>query len=196
MPLVINIYFYHMLNRSLLVEETIHISHIYWSFYFYSLNPCFLANFKLITSSIALLFNNTSTVTPSCLSILSKPIFTVTSFNMSLLSRLQHNLLSISLESITNLLLLEPSQRLPDSLFHLNYYCLYSLHIPTFFSCQVSKFPTTVTVSTTVYLHHIWIMFWHEPCPLLLWIYNDHIHSLNSFHWNRPCWHLLLDLLP
>ena len=45
----------------------------------FNLKPCFLANSELITSSVALLFNNTSTVTLSCVSILSSPIFTVTS---------------------------------------------------------------------------------------------------------------------
>ena len=34
MPLIINIYLYYMLNQSLLVEKTIYISYINWSFYF------------------------------------------------------------------------------------------------------------------------------------------------------------------
>jgi len=48
-PLVVDIYLHHIFNRSFLVEEAIHIPHIYWSFYFFSLNPCFLANSELIT---------------------------------------------------------------------------------------------------------------------------------------------------
>ena len=50
---------------------------------FFSLNPCFLANSELITSPVALLSNNTSTVIPSCVFILSSPIFTVMSLNVS-----------------------------------------------------------------------------------------------------------------
>ena len=75
--------------------------------FFYSLNHCFLVNFKLITNPIALLSNNASTITSFCILILSKPIFTVTSLNIFSLSRLQQDLLSITLESITNLLQLE-----------------------------------------------------------------------------------------
>ena len=52
---------------------------------FFNLNPCFLANSKLITSPIAPLSNNASTVISSCVSILSKPIFTVISLNVSFL---------------------------------------------------------------------------------------------------------------
>ena len=35
--LVINVHFYHMLNRFLLVEKTNHIPYINWSFYFFQL---------------------------------------------------------------------------------------------------------------------------------------------------------------
>jgi len=50
---------------------------------FFSLNPCFLANSKLITSPVAPLSNNASTITPSYVSIFSSPIFTVISLNVS-----------------------------------------------------------------------------------------------------------------
>ena len=43
-------------------------------------------NSKLITNSIVSLFNNASTIIPFYVSILSKPIFTITSLNSSLLS--------------------------------------------------------------------------------------------------------------
>jgi len=41
--------------------------------------------------------------------------------NIFLLSRFQQNVFSITLESIVNLLLLEPNQGLLDSLLYLNY---------------------------------------------------------------------------
>ena len=107
-------------------------------FIFFSLNPYFLANFKLITNPVALLSNNVSTVIPSCISILSSPIFAVTSLSMSPLSRLQQDILSIALASITNLLLLESNQRLLDPLSLLNYfvYCSHCHHTPVFSPSQ------------------------------------------------------------
>ena len=48
---------------------------------FFDLNPCFLMNSELITNPVTLLSNNASTVTLSYVSILSSPIFTVTSLN-------------------------------------------------------------------------------------------------------------------
>ena len=50
----------------------------------FNLNPYFLANSELITKPIAPLSNNASTVTSSCGSILSSPIFTITSLSMFL----------------------------------------------------------------------------------------------------------------
>ena len=38
MSLVINVHFYHMLNRFLLVKKTNHIPYINWSFHFFSIN--------------------------------------------------------------------------------------------------------------------------------------------------------------
>ena len=46
---------------------------------FFNLNPCFYANSKLITSPVALLSNNASTIISFYISILSNPIFTVIS---------------------------------------------------------------------------------------------------------------------
>ena len=57
------------------------------------------------------------TITPFYVLIFSSPIFTVTSLNIFLLFRSQQNVLSITLLTITNLLLLlELSQELLDSL--------------------------------------------------------------------------------
>ena len=95
MFLVIDIYLYCMFNSSLLVKETIHISHIYGSFYFFLVWIfAFLANSELITSPIAPLSNNTSTITPSYILIISSPIFIVSSLNMFPLFRLQLDILS------------------------------------------------------------------------------------------------------
>ena len=83
MPLIKNVHLYCMSNKFLFIEETIHVSYIYKSFIFFSLNPCFLVNSKLITNSVTPLFNNTFTIIPSYLSILSSPIFIVTSLSNS-----------------------------------------------------------------------------------------------------------------
>ena len=73
------IYLYYMLYWSFLIKHSIYIPHIYWSFNFFQLNPYFLANFKLITRPVVLLYNSTSIVIPFWVSILSSLIFTVTS---------------------------------------------------------------------------------------------------------------------
>ena len=119
---------YCILNRSLLVEGIIHISYMSFSIFF-NLTLCFFTNSKLITSSVTSPSNNTSTITFSHVLILFNPIFTITFLNISLLFRSRQNVLSITLLSIANLLLLEPSQGLPDSLPHLNY-CSYCLNCP------------------------------------------------------------------
>ena len=53
---------------------------------FFNLNPCFLENSKLITNSITLLSNNASIITSFYISLLSNPIFTITSLNNSFFS--------------------------------------------------------------------------------------------------------------
>ena len=45
----------------------------------FNLKSYFLVNSKLITILVILLFNNASTVTSSCMLIISSPIFTITS---------------------------------------------------------------------------------------------------------------------
>ena len=100
---------------------------------FFNLNPYFLANSELITNSVTSLSNNVSTITPFDVSILSNPIFTITSLNMFLLFKLQQNVLSTTLLSITNLLLLlRSNQELLDLLLYLNYF-YYSYYSCTLF---------------------------------------------------------------
>ena len=97
---------------------------------FFNLNPYFLTNSELMTSSVAPLSNNASTITLSCVSILSSLIFTVTSLRSSLLFRSQQNILSITLESIVYLLLLRSNQGVLSLAPHLN--CsVYFSYIPT-----------------------------------------------------------------
>ena len=106
----------------LLKEPSMFLTYIGLSIFF-SLKPYFLANSKLMTSPVAPLFNRASTITPSCISILSSPIFTVTSLNMSPLFRLQQNILFTTLLSIANLLqLLRSNQGLLDLLPYLSYF--------------------------------------------------------------------------
>ena len=96
--LIINIHFHHVFNRLFLVKRTIHIPHIKSLSIFYNLNPSFHVNSKLIINPIVLLSNNTNnafTIICSCVSILSSPIFTITSLNISLF-RLQQNILFIT----------------------------------------------------------------------------------------------------
>ena len=87
---------------------------------FFSLNSCFLANFKFMTSLVTLLSNNASTVIPSYILIFSNPIFTVTFLNISPLFRLQLDIFSTTLLSIANLFVLESNQRLLGSSSYLN----------------------------------------------------------------------------
>ena len=69
--LIIDIYFHCMFYWSLLVEQTIHISYTHQPFQFLQFELLFfLANSELMTSLVALLSNNTSTIIPSCISIL------------------------------------------------------------------------------------------------------------------------------
>jgi len=89
---------------------------------FFNLDPYFLVNSELITKPIILLFNNTSTVTPSHKLILLSPIFTITFFKRFLFElQLDKFSLSITLPSIANLLLKESNQELLDSHSLLNY---------------------------------------------------------------------------
>ena len=130
MLLKVNIYLYYIFDKSFLIKKTIYIYHIYGSFNIFNLNLnfYFLANSELIISSVPLLSDNTSTVTLSYVSILFRPIFTITSLSMSLLSRLQQDIFSITLENIASLLLLQkPNQGLLSSPLYLSliyyYYC-------------------------------------------------------------------------
>ena len=94
----------YSIDLSLLKEPSTFLTYMGFSIFF-SLNLYFLANLELIS-------NNASTVTFSCISILSNPVFIVTSLNMFLLST--------TLLSIANLLLLESNRGLVGSSPHLN----------------------------------------------------------------------------
>ena len=69
------------IDPSLLNEPSTFLTYIGLSSLF-NLNPCFLVNSELITSPVALLSNNASTVIPSCVFILSSLIFTMTSLKV------------------------------------------------------------------------------------------------------------------
>ena len=71
---------------------------------FFNLNFYFLINSELITNLITPLSNNASTIIPFCILILSNLIFTITFLSMSLLFRLQQDILFTILLSIVNLL--------------------------------------------------------------------------------------------
>ena len=86
---------------------------------FFSLNPCFLPNSELITTSVAPLSSSASTVILFCLSTLSSLIFTITSLSTFLLFRSQSDVLSITLLS-TVYLLLRLNQRVLSLAPHLN----------------------------------------------------------------------------
>ena len=157
MSLVINIYLYHMFYQPLLIEYILFISLTYIGLsIFFSLNLYFLTNSELITNSMTLLSNNVSTITPSCISILSSLIFTITSFNMSLLFRLQQNVFSTTLESIANLLLLRSNQGLSDLYPHLNYFVCFLLQS-----------------SFSVHYFHISVFYPSQFYFLLLYSYNS-----------------------
>ena len=116
------------IGSSLLKEPFIFLTCMGLSIFF-NLNPYFLANSELITKPVTPLSNNASTITPSCVSILFNPIFTITSLSMSPLSRLQQDI--FALISIANLL--EFNQRLLNPLPLLNYFVHYCHHILVFF---------------------------------------------------------------
>ena len=113
-PFVKNIYTVYFIRSFLL--KILSTSLIYIGLSILSLNSCFFMNSELITKYVALLFNNTSTITSSYI------------LSITLLLR------------IANLLQLEPSQELLDSSSLLN--CLYYnyLYNPLSFSVlQISN---------------------------------------------------------
>ena len=110
----------YLIGPSLLKELFTFLTYIGLSIFF-NLNSYFLTNFKLITNPVAPLSKNAFTITPFCISTLSSPIFTVTPLRRFPLSRLHVNVLSTTLESISNLLLLRSNQELLDLLPYLNY---------------------------------------------------------------------------
>ena len=156
-------------------------------------------NSELITNSIALLSSNTSTITSSCILILSNPIFTITSLNMFSLSRLHIDVFSTTLESIANLLLLRPSQGLLDLSPYLNYIVHYfllllvSVYIPAFFPFQFcSLFPYSCNSLPNVQIHHSCSSFYF-PC-LLSWHIGCVTQTLSS-DWSILLSHLFFPSL-
>ena len=149
-----------MIGLSLLNEPSMFLTYIGLSIFF-NLNLYFLTNSELITSTVVPLFNSASTVISFCMSILSSPIFTVTSLNnfsssafltstsfFSLILSESDTPTFISLASTLNLLL-ESSWGTLDSLPLLN--CLsvqnfpllsISVHIPVFCHLQFWFFPS------------------------------------------------------
>ena len=85
-----------LIGPSLLKEQSTFLTYIGFSIFF-NLNSYFLTNSKLIASPIILLSNNASTIIPSCISILSSSIFTVTSLKRFSLFRLYENVFSATL---------------------------------------------------------------------------------------------------
>ena len=115
------------------------------------------------------------TVIPSCISILSKLIFTVTSLKRSPLSRLHIDILSTTLESIVNLLLLRSNWDPLDLHPHLNYY---SLHISSFYSypffCSYSVLPSV----QNPYKHNNSYYFY--PHPWHIGFFEQNLPSVES----------------
>ena len=72
----------YLIGLSLFKELFIFLTYMGLSIFF-SLNFYFLTNSELITKSVVPLSNNISIVIPFCISILSNPIFTITSLNSS-----------------------------------------------------------------------------------------------------------------
>ena len=160
----------YSIGLSLLKEPSIFLTYIGLSIFF-SLNSYFLVNSKLITSPVALLFNNASTITPSCVSILSKPIFTVTSLNKSPLFRLQQDILSITLLSIANLLLLlRSNQGLLDLHPHLNY-----------FHCSIHFLLLSFSVHCSCY-HYILVFFSLQFCFLNSYNFLPNVQILHNYN--------------
>ena len=86
MFLIINIYFHSIFHWFFFVKCSIHISYIYWPLNIFQFK--FLFFFCKLWTHNQFYSNNTSTITPSYISILSSPILTITALNISLLSRL------------------------------------------------------------------------------------------------------------
>ena len=129
-----------------------------------------------MTNSVTPLFNNTSTVIPFCILILSNLIFIITSLRAFLL-KLHLDIL------FTTLLIIFCSSSLP-----------YKILISIIF-CNISEPSAIVVVLSLIYLHSIQIMSQYEPCLLLLQVYYNYIYSFHFFYQRRLCWCLLKPLL-
>jgi len=116
----------------LLKKLSTFLTYIDLSIIFFNLNHCFLANSELKRTNIQEEVTVEALLDSRATGLVISQIFTVTSLSISLLSRLQQDLLSIILKSIANLSVLEPNQEPLDFISHLNYYsyclnCSYTL---------------------------------------------------------------------
>ena len=175
-----------MFNWPLFIERTIHVSNIYEPINFLQLKSLFFANSELITNPITPLSNNASTITSSCISTLSSPIFTVTSFRRFPLSRLQQDVLSTILLSIANLLFLRSNWDLLDLCPHLNYFVCF-FHAPFSSYYLFPNFYNSLPNVQTLYNYNSSF----SPSCSLLWMHHYCLCSLYSLHWSRPCCRLL-----
>ena len=101
MAFIVYVHFHLMCNSPLLLLVPLTFLTIIGLFSFYSLNPCFATVLLSINIPIALLSKSALTVTPSCISNFSTPIFNYTS-----LSILKVCLISLCLPSSFAMLLL------------------------------------------------------------------------------------------
>ena len=141
---------------------------------FFNLNPCFPENFKLITNSITLLFNNTSIITSFYISLLSNPIFTITSlnnsffsvfltstnsyffsflsfFNFSSLKTIFLSFLLLGLSKFGILTYIPSIQIIPV----LNFPSLAHYTSISTISCKIAKFSITIAIPSLVHIHYI-----------------------------------------
>ena len=117
---------------------------------FFSLNSYFLVNSKLITSPVAPLSNNASTIIPFWMSILSNPIFTVISLN---------NSSSLAFLTLTSFFLVPSEFDIPTSILVSIWNLLLessqgTLDSPPLLNCPIVQnfplFPTSVHMPTEV----------------------------------------------
>ena len=143
---------------------------------FFNLNLCFFINSELITSSVAPLFNSTSTVIPSYISTLSKPIFTITFLSLFSLFRSQPAVLSITLLN-TMYLLLRLNQGVLSLAPYLNSLVIcFLLQLFSFVHCSHSYIPTSSLVQSSLLFPYFY--------SFLLSVQN--LHNYNNFYCSYP----------
>jgi len=111
-------------------------------------------NSELITHPVVLLSNNTSTITSSCISILSSSIFIIIFLSSFSLFRSQQNILSITLESIIYLLLLRLNQEVLSLTSYLNY-CFVHFLLCLLFSLYSGLLLSPILSSISLFLQFL-----------------------------------------